>query len=138
MVTPADRAAVRVAEGAGRVEGAARRTGEVTAGAPRLTVGAAAGRAAPVAGRGGRAVTWRAAFVALATVEDLDPVARPANESTSLAVAFKVVLTGSRSPGSRRSAASAGRDDRSNRRPPQNANRARRTTSRRHVRAGSR
>jgi hypothetical protein len=56
----------------------------------------------------------------LATVEDPDPVARPANESTSLAVAFKLVPTGSRSLGSRRSAASAGRDDGSSRRPPQN------------------
>jgi hypothetical protein len=122
-----------MAEGAGRVEGAARRTGEVTAGAPRLTVEAAGGRAtgtarrtppvaagradepaagrtppvaagraalargrvalvwgrvALVAGRGRGWATWRVVVGALSTVEVLDPVARPASESTSLAVAF--------------------------------------------------
>jgi hypothetical protein len=111
--------------------GATRRTGEVTAGAPRLTVAATGERAAPEAGRGGGATAWRAASTVLATVEDPDPVARPANGSTSLAVAFKVVPTGSRSRASRRSAASAGRDDRSRRRPAQNANRPRRIRSRR-------
>jgi hypothetical protein len=142
-----DRVAGRTAEVVGRVEGAARRTGEVTAGAPRLTVEAGAGRAtlaaagraalvargraALVAGRGRGVATRWAAVAALPSVEVPDPVARPANESTSLAVAFKVVRTGSRSRGSRRSAASAGRDDRSSRRPPQNANRHRRSRSRR-------
>jgi hypothetical protein len=131
LAAPVDRAAVLAAEVAGLVEGAARRTGEVTAGAPRLMVEATGGRGAAVAGRGCGATALRAASLVVATVEDLDPVARPANESTSLAVAFKVVPTGSRSLGSRRSAASAGRDDRSSRRPPQNANKTRRTRSRR-------
>jgi hypothetical protein len=62
VVAPADRAAVLVVEVVGRVEGAARRTGEVTAGAPRLTVGAAVGRAAPVGRDGPR--RWPAAGAA--------------------------------------------------------------------------
>ena len=118
------------------IGGTARRTGERTAGAPRLTVGVTAERAAPAAGRGCGATTWRAASATWPTVEDLDPVARPANESTSLAIAFKVVLTGSRSPGSRRSAASAGRDDKSGGRPPQNASRHRRSSGRRPLGTG--
>ena len=116
----AERAAERAGAVIALVGGATRRTGEVTAGAPRLTVEATRRRAAPGAGRRGGATAWRAASAVPPTVEDPDPAARPANESTSLAVAFKVVPTGSRS-GSRRSAASAGRDDRSRRRPAQNA-----------------
>jgi hypothetical protein len=64
--------------------------------AERVTL-STAGPTARVARRVCGMATRRATFATLPTVEDPDPVARPANESTSLAVAFKVVLTESRS-----------------------------------------